>query len=41
MKYVFQIDDVFSSTLFGRNQLEVLPDAVGTTFDDGQLHAAG
>ena len=33
MKYPFHIVDVFSSTPFGGNQLAVLPEAAGKSFD--------
>ena len=36
MRYRFHIVDVFSSTLFGGNQLAVLPDAAGISADGMQ-----
>jgi PhzF family phenazine biosynthesis protein len=36
MKYTFHIVDVFSSTLFGGNQLAVLPDAAGISTEGMQ-----
>ena len=36
MKYAFHIVDVLASTLFGGNQLAVLPDAVGISTEGMQ-----